>query len=91
MQMTRTEGQAIAGDVGSAVNAKVDSGQEMARETVEVTTELPEVIDHMEHFIGDVNGEIGPSTASPISTGSNPADRQKESVFLRLSNRIKVC
>ncbi|XP_045472365.1 SUN domain-containing ossification factor isoform X1 [Harmonia axyridis] len=85
-------------EANSAIDVKVqvsdfEDNQEILDTTgpnSDITTISPENMDHIEHYMTDINNENGPSTATPVSSGNNPADRQKESVFLRLSNRIKA-
>ncbi|XP_044752940.1 SUN domain-containing ossification factor isoform X2 [Coccinella septempunctata] len=80
-----TESKILINDFGDVQDVGDANGQNLY-----VSTEPPESMDQMEHFMTDINGENGPSTVPPVSSGNNPADRQKESVFLRLSNRIKA-
>ncbi|KAK9879392.1 hypothetical protein WA026_006461 [Henosepilachna vigintioctopunctata] len=76
-----------AAQVESKIN---DTHQSAEINTVgEISTESSENIDQMENFMVDVNVENGPSTVPSVSASSSN-ERQKESVFLRLSNRIKV-
>ncbi|KAL3281521.1 hypothetical protein HHI36_004728 [Cryptolaemus montrouzieri] len=66
-----------------AINEATDANQ------YEFTTESAGAIEQAENFAADINIENGPSTL-PSTYANNPIDRQKESVFLRLSNRIKA-
>ncbi|XP_023023232.2 SUN domain-containing ossification factor isoform X1 [Leptinotarsa decemlineata] len=56
---------------------------------VEATTEGAEILEeHIDH-IADMNID-NPSTAVPSSTSTNSPQAPKESIFMRLSNRIKA-
>lgn len=58
----------------------------------EAVTEITESLeDHLDHIISDLNAD-GHSTTTPASTATSTNSQQvpKESIFLRLSNRIKV-
>lgn len=65
-----------------------ETNQEIVEHSGEILPEIEPVTenldDHLDHFIQELNGESTPNpTASPVQP-------QKESVFLRLSNRIKA-
>nr|CAH7765200.1 unnamed protein product [Callosobruchus chinensis] len=46
--------------------------------------------DHIDHIISDLNGDAQTTTTPTATTNTNAPQGPKESIFLRLSNRIKA-
>lgn len=79
-----------------AENAKKDIKEENTEVPMEmetVTESIEKIEDHLDHFISEFNSESATGnsgSSSHTANAGNVAQAQKESVFLRLSNRIKA-